>query len=599
MKSLLNSQSSLANYKGALSLLVFLLSFGIGEIWGAEVVYKTALFGSSYNSRGVSGYTDVSFSSTNNGFTVNVENANNNNNGWDYIKIGGKNGAYTGTITTAAAIDKAITKVMVKIDAITSSNVTSITLYTSSNGSSWSSVGTFTKSTGSQSVSLSSPAANLYYKIEAVCTKGSSNGLLTISQIDYYYDASCTQLSAPGDPSSIPSSTSVALSWNSVANSSGYLLTFDGTEYNIASGTTTQTITGLAMEKTYTWTVAAKGDGTTYCAQGTATSEQSVTTLDNCSGNKATYTVTSTSAVSTSGAPVGTTASYSSTYDGTVYQLTGGNSMTLTLSGYEGKVIKGLTLSMKSNASAGAGTFSMSVGSTTVAAISEAATFNKWYDNTSFGSTYRNVHVTLISEEKVKADENIVITIAATVNSLYCESFAVCYADAPTSYNVTYDDNDATGGSVPTDSKDYDENDNTVTVLGNTGNMTKTGWTFAGWNTEADGSGTTYSTGNTFTITDHITLYAKWMCTVTWSVNEDASICSPETITYNPSGSRIGSVPTIDPADYCGDKFIGWTNEVYTGDIAPTGVLFKRIADSPDITGNVTFYAVFADYVTP
>jgi len=162
------------------------LFIGIGQMWGAETVYKTALFGSSYNSKGVSGYTDVSFSSTNNGFTVDVVNANNNNNGWSFIKIGGKKGAYTGTITTNAAIDKAITKVDLTIDAITANNVTSITLKTSSNGSSWSDAGTFTKATGTQTVTLSSPTANLYYKIEAVCTQGSSNGLLTISKVEYY-----------------------------------------------------------------------------------------------------------------------------------------------------------------------------------------------------------------------------------------------------------------------------------------------------------------------------------------------------------------------------------------------------------------------------
>ena len=168
-------------------LAVFLCA---GQVWGAEEVYKTALFGSSYNSKGVSGYTNVSFSSTNDDFTVNVTNANNNNNGWTFIKIGGKNGAYTGTITTSAAIDKAITKVALTIDAITASNVTSITLKTSTDGSSWVDAGTFDKSTGAKQVTITSPMENLYYQIEAVCTKGSSNGLLTISKVEYYVEGS-------------------------------------------------------------------------------------------------------------------------------------------------------------------------------------------------------------------------------------------------------------------------------------------------------------------------------------------------------------------------------------------------------------------------
>ena len=50
-----------------------------------------------------------------------------------------------------------------------------------------------------------------------------------------------------------------------------------------------------------------------------------------------------------------------------------------------------------------------------------------------------------------------------------------------------------------------------VTVLGNTGNLAKSGYTFAGWNTQADGQGTDYTEGNTFTIDATTTLYAKWI----------------------------------------------------------------------------------------
>lgn len=187
-------------------MLVALLCAGFTSAWGGEEVYKTALFGSSYNSKGVSGYSNVSFSATNAGFTVDVENFNNNNNGWTSIKCGGKNGAYTGTIITAAPIDKAITKVNVTIDAITADNVTSIKLYTSSDKQTWSEAGSFSKTTGVQSVTLASPTANLYYKIEFVCTKGSSNGLVTVSKVEYYFNDSG---STPTDPR-----TSVTLSFS-------------------------------------------------------------------------------------------------------------------------------------------------------------------------------------------------------------------------------------------------------------------------------------------------------------------------------------------------------------------------------------------------
>ena len=179
-------QKLLSSFRLRVVMLVAILCSAFSATWAAEEVYKTALFGSSYNSKGVSGYSNVSFDATNNDFKVNVANFNNNNNGWNYVKCGGKNGAYTGTITTDAAIDKPISKVSITIDAITASNVTSIKLYTSKNKSSWTEAGTFDKSTGAKEVSLSSPAENLYYKLEFVCTKGSSNGLVTVSKVEYY-----------------------------------------------------------------------------------------------------------------------------------------------------------------------------------------------------------------------------------------------------------------------------------------------------------------------------------------------------------------------------------------------------------------------------
>ena len=77
-------------------------------------------------------------------------------------------------------------------------------------------------------------------------------------------------------------------------------------------------------------------------------------------------------------------------------------------------------------------------------------------------------------------------------------------------YSVTYDPNGTDSGFVPTDATSY-ENGMTVTVLDNTGNLVRAGYSFASWNTAADGSGTSYTTGNTFTMgSSHVTLYAQW-----------------------------------------------------------------------------------------
>lgn len=159
-----------------------------GTMWGqtrGEEVYSTCLFGGTH---GTSGNYTSTWTATNGDFSWSVANGNTNNSNWNYVKFGRKNVESVGTVTTASAYTEAITKVDVTIDAITASNVNSIKLYTSSNGSSWTEAGTYTKATGTKSVSLTSPTANLYYKVEFDCASGSANGLVTVSKVEFYHN---------------------------------------------------------------------------------------------------------------------------------------------------------------------------------------------------------------------------------------------------------------------------------------------------------------------------------------------------------------------------------------------------------------------------
>jgi len=128
-------------------------------------------------------------------------------------------------------------------------------------------------------------------------------------------------------------------------------------------------------------------------------------------------------------------------------------------------------------------------------------------------------------------------------------------------YTVTYDGNDPISGSVPTDSTNY-TNGQTVTVAGNTGSLTKTGYTFAGWCGNSTGSGTSYSQGNTFTINSNVTLYAMWnnshldnilasedlpgTIQVSWTENNEAE----KYIIYR-SLSSEGNYSKINESTYC------------------------------------------------
>jgi len=145
-----------------------------------------ALFASENNSKGISAYSS-SWSATNDGFTVNIVNFNNNNNGWSgVIKAGSKNTASVASISTAAAVDYAVSSVVVSFTAVTASSVNSIKLYMGDTADAITTeVGSYTVASGNQSVSVASPAANKFYKIEFDLQQGSGNGFVALNKVEY------------------------------------------------------------------------------------------------------------------------------------------------------------------------------------------------------------------------------------------------------------------------------------------------------------------------------------------------------------------------------------------------------------------------------
>ena len=90
--------------------------------------------------------------------------------------------------------------------------------------------------------------------------------------------------------------------------------------------------------------------------------------------------------------------------------------------------------------------------------------------------------------------------------------FVDSFDSLKTASTVTYNGNGSTGGSVPVGSTSY-ANGAAVMVLGNTGSLVKTGSTFAGWSTAANGTGASYpGIGDAnFTIgAVDVTLFALW-----------------------------------------------------------------------------------------
>ncbi len=157
---------------------------------------------------------------------------------------------------------------------------------------------------------------------------------------------------------------------------------------------------------------------------------------------------------------------------------------------------------------------------------------------------------------------------------------------------VTYSGNGSTSGSVPVDSNKYDIGQ-TVTVLGN-GNLAKTGDTFTGWNTQANGTGTTYTAGQTFTMgSASVTLYALWTVQPTF------------TVTYNGNGLTACTAPT-DGTHYLTSQTV--TVKGYTCNLIKAEELFMNWNTEANGSGtaytvgqtfamgsaNVTLYAIFS-----
>lgn len=154
----------------------------------------TLQFGKEYNSEGKSSYNNT-WSATCDGFTWDMTNWNNNNNGWSYVKAGPKgNRNANAKIETAAAMPEAISKISITIDEVKNGSITSIVLKSSSTSDFISGTTIETKSAvsaGTVEFTIPSAQNNLYYQLDFTLNnttpnsnKG-KNGVVTVSKVVY------------------------------------------------------------------------------------------------------------------------------------------------------------------------------------------------------------------------------------------------------------------------------------------------------------------------------------------------------------------------------------------------------------------------------
>ena len=180
---------------------------------------------------------------------------------------------------------------------------------------------------------------------------------------------------------------------------------------------------------------------------------------------------------------------------------------------------------------------------------------------------------------------------SGTVNDTWtvkaCNRTIVVHTE-PNTYTVKYDGNGNTGGSTGSSNHTY----GTAKALTANG-YTKTGYSFNGWNTKADGSGTAYadkasvknlSSTNGATIT----LYAQWTAnkyTVAYNANGGTGTMANQELTYDKAATLNAN--TFKRTGY---RFNGWNTKA-----DGTGTSYADKASVKNLTANsggtVTLYA--------
>ena len=153
-------------------------------------------------------------------------------------------------------------------------------------------------------------------------------------------------------------------------------------------------------------------------------------------------------------------------------------------------------------------------------------------------------------------------------------------------YNVIYDGNGSDGASAPDDKNNYEEG--AIVYVYGPGTMTRTGYTFSRWDTQADGNGIPRAPGSSFQIgAGDAALYAIWNAE-TYSVILDQQEGSGGTTEI--SAKFDASMPSATAPSRTGYTFGGYFSETLgTGSQYYSNTMASL--KTWDIGGDTTLYA--------
>lgn len=150
-------------------------------------------------------------------------------------------------------------------------------------------------------------------------------------------------------------------------------------------------------------------------------------TVSALAGSAATYTVTTTTSVAITGTtPAGSSAAFVNTAS-SPFQMTAGNSHTLTLSSYNSIRISAITLSVHSNQAGGAGYFAYSYDDVNYTNIISTSSF----DSADWNGAYSTTFVSKTKTVDILVGGTIYFRMFATENSLYCQSYTFHWDAVP------------------------------------------------------------------------------------------------------------------------------------------------------------------------